>query len=341
MIRLNLIEATNRTNSSTGKTSQVIFEPPTEKRNKKGLRFLLTALLVVALGISLFTGALMILGVPASLQEVLPSPVLSFLGVPEKTDLPLIETTGITGKGAGVRVAPDSLMLQQKNKRVSENLAKDIQPALFIPKNRTNFETFLPPERLVYQNQILNHLLTFIGTATPENVSFSDIVFRAPHFYFVRAVAGDPMSQKGYLDRLKNVSTQFKTPELPENAPATAITAFGEFAEKPLPIKTSAITFISEADVLQELEKFAQLDSTQELKFSGLKKKPVVEDFGMYRRFLYQLSTQGDFQDIAKFVNALQASSVRVGVEQLELRPTPKKEGVQANFQVVLLVVPE
>ncbi len=337
MIRLNLMEA--QAKASFGKASQVIFETLPSGGRKSGFRLLLTAFLAVALGLSLFTGGMMVLGVPAPLTGVLPPEVLSFLGaVPEEADMPSSVMPNAPAAAKHTIAGSDSLMLVQKNKGNAENLAKDLQPGLFIPKKRTDYATFLPTERLAYQNQVLSQLLTFIGTATPENVNFSDIVYRAPNFYFVRAVAADPTSQKGYLDRLKNVSLKFKTPELPENAPATAITAIGAFADKPVTGAVPSVNFIREADIAAELEQFAKLEP--ELKYDGFKRKPSVEDFGVYRRFVYRVSALGEFQDVAKLVTALQSSSLRLGVQELELRPTAKQD-VQANFRLALLVLHE
>ncbi|MDR1759315.1 MAG: hypothetical protein LBR60_02170 [Fibrobacter sp.] len=339
MIRLNLMDA--QVKASSGKTSQVIFETLPSGRKKSGFRLLLTALLVVALGLSLFTGGMMVLGVPAPLMGVLPPEVLSFLGATPEMSVPsssAVVTGTPTATKRVVGMDSDSLMLVQKTKNGADNLAKDLQPDLFIPKKRTSYATYLPTERLAYQNQVLDQLLTFIGTATPENVSFSDIMYRAPNFYFVRAVAADPTSQKGYLDRLKNVSVKFKTPELPENAPATAITAIGEFADKPVTGAVPAVKFIQESDIAAELELFAKLEP--ELRYDGFKRKPSVEDFGVYRRFVYRISAHGDFQDVAKLVTALQGSTLRMGVQELELRPTAKQD-VEASFQLALLVLPE
>ena len=201
---------------------------------------------------------------------------------------------------------------------------QEVSPRLFSKAPRSNYASYLPLERIAYQNAALSQLLVFVNTATPDNISFSDFIFEAPNYYFVRGVAETPVLQRSFLERLRAVSDNFKTPSLPENAPATDITAFGEYKVTIPDLKTLK-TLVSADAVDQEVRAFVALDVLKKIKFSGLE-KPAVENFGVYKKYVYKASTSVDFVTFMNFVMELEKSPVRIGIQKLEMHPGTRSQ---------------
>ena len=149
-------------------------------------------------------------------------------------------------------------------------------------------------------------------------------------------MAAKPTSQRSFLERVKAVSTDFRTPPLPENAPATDITAFGLFNVS-APNLTAVKNFVKTAEVAEELKALKALATNAKLNFKGLE-KPAVEDFGVYKRYSYTVSANSDFPELQNFASALLESPVRVGVTKMEMFFA--KHDIQSSMQFVMFVVP-
>ena len=132
------------------------------------------------------------------------------------------------------------------------------------------------------------------------------------------------------------MSADFRTPPLPENAPATDITAFGLFNVS-TPNLAAVTNFVKSAEVAEEVKALKALATNAKLTVKGLE-KPSVEDFGVYKRYSYTLSANSDFPELQNFATALLESPVRVGVTKMEMAFA--KRDIQSSMQLVMFVVP-
>jgi hypothetical protein len=192
----------------------------------------------------------------------------------------------------------------------------------------------LPLEKLSFQRTAVNQFFTFMSTATPDDVGFSDCVFEAPNYYYVRGSAVKPTSQRTFLDRLKTVSGNFKTPPLPENAPATDITAFGEFNVTG-PNLAAITSFVPAAEAASEVKSLKALATTNKVVLSGMD-KPAIEDFGVYKRYTFTATSPADYVDLQAFVAALADSPIRAGIRKADLKFV--KKDLLSTLYIVMLV---
>lgn len=321
MIRLNLIDAAERV-SAVDTVRPVHTSDVAGKIKKSGrLSNIIIAAAVVVLG---FSGYLSLCGVPGPLQGMLPEAYLNLLGAEDPTLVSSQTSTASVNAEAAARArlkARDALSMKQ--------IVGEVKPQALYAK-RASYDAYLPMEKVSYQKAALNQFLQFLSTATPDDVGFSDCIFQAPNYFYLRGVAAKPTSQRSLLERIKTVSTNFKTPALPENAPATDITAFGLFNVNN-PNMASVTTFVPAAEVASEVKALKELAKANKVSFKGLD-KPAVENFGVYKRYTYQASTVADYPDMQNFVAALAASPVRIGIEKTEMKLAKKDMGASVSF---------
>lgn len=339
MIQLNLIEAASYTASLEAKV-QVKLD--TKNQSSKKSRVILIGLGSAAALFVLFFGALIAFGLPKPLYGVIPEALLSTFGIEDPSRVALQEGLGkpqVTTAGGLLerqREMERAALLEQQSVSV-ENIIQEVSPKIFNRAvARNHYSNYLPLEQIAYQNAALSQLLVFINTATPDNISFSDLIFEAPNYYYVRGVAETSTMQRSFLDRLKAVSANFRTPTLPENAPATDITVFGEYkvAQPNLDVLKN---FVNAEGVEEEVKLFSGLDVLQKMKLSGLA-KPRVEDFGVYKKYMYKVSSNIDYTTLMNFVVELQKSQVRIGIQKLEV--IPAKKNLAATMHLVMYVAP-
>lgn len=338
MIQLNLIEAAARAASIEPKV-QVSLS--INNKNASGSRKFLIGLAAIVACVAIALGSLVVFGLPKPLYGIIPEGVLLAIGVedPSREALQGRSNIGQTTTAGGLleKQRDVELAALQATQAINvKNLVQEVSPRLFSKAPRSNYASYLPLERIAYQNAALSQLLVFVNTATPDNISFSDFIFEAPNYYFVRGVAETPVLQRSFLERLRAVSDNFKTPPLPENAPATDITAFGEYKVTIPDLKTLK-TLVSADAVDQEVRAFVALDVLKKIKFSGLE-KPAVENFGVYKKYVYKASTSVDFVTFMNFVMELEKSPVRIGIQKLEM--TPGKRSLVSSMNLVMYVAP-
>ncbi|HOG68891.1 MAG TPA: hypothetical protein PK366_05900 [Fibrobacteraceae bacterium] len=339
MIQLNLIEAASQTASLEAKVQVKL-----NTKNKTTLKShkILIAFGSVAAVLVLFAGSLILFGLPKPLHGVIPEAVLSTLGVEDPSREALLQGRGkaqMTTAGGLLekqREAERAALLEKQSISV-ENIVQGVSPKMFNQTvAKTHYSNYLPLEQIAYQNAALSQLLVFINTATPDNISFSDLIFEAPNYYYVRGVAENPSLQRSFLERIKAVSSSFKTPTLPENAPVTDITAFGEY-NVAQPNLNAHKSLVSADGVAEELKHFAALDVLKKIKFSGLD-KPKIEDYGVFKKYFFKASTNIDYISLMNFIVELQKSPVRLGVQKLEM--VPGKKNLAATLHLVMYVAP-
>jgi len=174
-----------------------------------------------------------------------------------------------------------------------------------------------------------------LNTATPDDVGFSDCIFQAPNYYYVRGVAATPNSQKAFLDRIRAVSSDFRTPPLPENAPATDITAFGMY--NVANVNLGAVSsFVPVSEVNGEIKSMKALAVAQKVQLSGLE-KPLVEEFGVYKRYTIKATTTADFAELNAFIAAFVASPSRIGVRNIEMKLAKKDMFTTILFEMFVI----
>lgn len=327
MIELNLIEAA----SSPTIVTVAVPSAPTAAPKKTGKRNVLIAVAAVVVILAGFLGWVKFAGMPRMLEGVLPTPILEAFGIDDPSRSgPMLnarsaaQTTSAGGAIESRRAAEEEAAVREALANSPENAVKAIQPSMFGPASKNGYASLLPMEKIQFQKAMAAQVLAFINAVTPDGVNFSDLIFSAPNYYYVRGVSESPVTLRNYLERLKMGSSEFKTPELPENAPATSLTAYGVISDKPDAAKAPVAPFVKESEVAHEIEAFRGLDANSRMRFSGLK-RPTVEDFGIYRRYTYKVTTSADFQSVLRFVEALAQSPVRIGIESIKMSAAGRK----------------
>ncbi len=336
MIHLNLIEAAER--SSLMENVNPVHVTDVRAARKSSKSKLLTAGLAAAFVFVAFSCFLSVFGVPTPLQGALPEAYLSLIGAEDPSQT-LTLGAGQTTTAGGVleaEAAAERAVLKMREGMSVKQVVAEINPQALYNNSRTSYESYLPLEKISYQKAASAQFLTFLATATPDDVGFSDCIFQTPNYYYIRGVAAKPTSQRSFLERVKAVSADFRTPPLPENAPATDITAFGLFNVS-TPNLAAVTSFVKSAEVAEEIKTLKALATNVKLNFKGLE-KPTVEDFGVYKRYSYTVSANSDFPELQNFVSAMLESPVRVGVTKMEM--IFAKHDIQSSMQFVMFVVP-
>ena len=88
-------------------------------------------------------------------------------------------------------------------------------------------------------------------------------------------------------------------------------------------------------EVKAEIEAFTALDKTHRIHLKGLR-NPKIENFGVYKRYTYNVKTTADYQVLLNFINAWHKSSVRVGIEKMAMKYA--RLGLLSQFQLVMYV---
>ena len=336
MIHLNLIDAAERLASvETVAPVRVTRSVRTGQYRKKFATFMVAAGFVLV-GFSCF---LSVCGVPGPLQGLFPAAYLNLIDAKDPTLDDHRESKGQRTSAGGtlqVQAANAAAMARQHEAMSIKQLVGEINPQALYNKKRTDYSSYLPLEKMSYQKASLGQFFAFLNAATPDDVGFSDCIYDAPNFFYIRGVAAKPVSQRSFLERVKSVSTEFKTPPLPENAPATDITAWGLFTVSNAKLDAVS-TFVSTADVANEVKSLKNLAATSKVNLSGLD-KPVVEDFGVYKRYSYRVTTSADFSDLQAFVTAFATSPLRFGVRQVEMKQA--KKDLSTAIRLDMFVVP-
>ena len=336
MIHLNLIEAAER--SSLMENVNPVHVTDVNAARKSSKSKLLTVGLAAAFVFVAFSCFLSVFGVPGPLQGALPEAYLSLIGAEDPSQT-LTLGAGQTTTAGGVleaEAAAERAVLKMREGMSVKQVVAEINPQALYNNSRTSYESYLPLEKISYQKAASAQFLTFLATATPDDVGFSDCIFQTPNYYYIRGVAAKPTSQRSFLERVKAVSADFRTPPLPENAPATDITAFGLFNVS-TPNLAAVTSFVKSAEVAEEIKTLKALAANVKLNFKGLE-KPTVEDFGVYKRYSYTVSANSDFPELQNFASALLESPVRVGVTKMEM--IFAKHDIQSSMQFVMFVVP-
>ena len=141
--------------------------------------------------------------------------------------------------------------------------------------------------------------------------------------------------QKAFLDRIRAVSTDFRTPPLPENAPATDITAFGKFGVVNVNLQ-SVSSFVPTAEVAAEVKSLKALAVSNKVQLTGLD-KPTVEEFGVYKRYSYKVTTPADFSDLQAFIAAYATSPLRIGVQNVEMKQAKRDLFSTIRFEMFVI----
>lgn len=347
MIELNLIDAA--AHAIPQPLSPRAVSVPAEKReSSKKHPFLMALSAMFALLLVLF-GVLKVVGLPQSLEGVLPAPILSFCGIedPSRAGPALDQRLSgqMTTAGGAIenrRAEEEAAAFREAQMNSAERAVQEVQPGMFQGEKRSGYASLLPMEKILYQKTMAAQVFSFINAVTPDGVNFANLVFAAPNYYYIRGVAETPVALRSYLDRLRMGSSEFKTPTLPENAPATSLTAYGVISAKAeLPASggsASQVPFVKDAEIEQEIAALHGLDANGRLKLSGLK-NPQVENFGVYKNYTYKVTTKADFQTVLHFLESLAKSPIRVGVENVKMSASGKN-GVLTTMTLVVCATP-
>lgn len=335
MIRLNLIEIAEQ-EVEVDSIAQVNITSVAEgqKKSKKKALSVLIGFVFLCVAFCCF---LSICGVPKALQGIFPAQFLDLIGAEDPSRSALSLGAGQVTTAGGVLEAQQIAAINEGKRREAlsiKDVVREINHKALYNNSRTEYSSFLPLEQVSFQRASLNQFFTFLATATPDDVGFTDCIFEAPNFYYVRGAAAKPSSQRTFLERIKTLSGNFKTPPLPENAPATDITAFGEFSVTNANMNAVS-SFVPAAEVSSEVKNLKALATANKVVLKGLE-KPSIEDFGVYKRFSFQVTSPADFVDLQAFVKALAESPIRAGIQKAELKFV--KKDLQSVLRIVMYV---
>lgn len=336
MIHLNLIDAAERlveveTVAPVNVTSVKELQ---NKSRKKALTVLVAALFVFVA----FSCFLSVAGVPKQLQGLLPPPYLDLIGAEDPTRSALAIGAGQRTSAGGsleAEAAAAAAMIRQRDNVTVKQVVGEINPQALFNNKRSDYNSYLPLEKLSFQKASVGQFFAFLNTATPDDVGFSDCIYQAPNFFYVRGVAGNPNSQKAFLDRMRAVSSDFRTPPLPENAPATDITAFGMYNVNNVNL-AAVSSFVPSSEVNNEIKSMKALAATQKVQFSGLD-KPAIEEFGVYKRYTLKATTTADFAELNGFVTAFVNSPSRIGIRNVEMKLAKKDMFTTVLFEMLVI----
>lgn len=335
MIRLNLIEiAEHEVEVDTIAQVNITSVAEGQKKSKKKALSIVIGFVFVCVAFCCF---LSICGVPKALQGIFPAQFLDLIGAEDPSRSALSLGAGQMTTAGGVLEAQQIAAINEGKRRESltiKDVVREINHKALYNNSRTEYSSYLPLEQVSFQRASLNQFFTFLATAVPDDVGFSDCIFEAPNFYYVRGAAVKPSSQRTFLERIKTLSGSFKTPPLPENAPATDITAFGEFSVTNANVNAVS-SFVPVADVSTEVKTLKALATANKVVLKGLD-KPSIDDYGVYKRFAFQVSTAADFVDLQAFVKALAESPIRAGIQKAELKFV--KKDLQSVLRIVMYV---
>jgi len=328
MIRLNLIEAAEKlTVVETVSPVNITRVEDLNKGGSKKFRNILVAAVLVVIG---FTCYLSVCGVPGPLQGVLPAEYLDLIGAQD----PVLDNARKAQKAKEVDVEANNqaLIKRQRETMTVKQVVGEINPNVLYNNKRSDYNSFLPLEKASYQKASVGQFFAFLTTATPDDVGFSDCIYQLPNYFYVRGATRNPNSQRSFLDRIKTVSTDFKSPSLEAGAPATDITAYGQYNVGNVNLK-AVDTYVPAADVAAETKSLKTLASANKVRLSGMD-KPQVEDFGVYKRYSYASTTQADFSDLQAFIAAYAASPLRFGVKSIEMKPAKSSLTTTIRFEM-------
>ena len=323
MIHLNLIDAAERLveAENVAPVHVTSVKELQKKSRKKALTVALAALFVVVA----FSCFLSVAGVPAPLQGLLPAPYLELIGADDPSRSALAMGMGQKTSAGGsleAEAAAAAALIRQRESVTVKQVVGEINPQALFNNKRSDFNSFLPLEKLSFEKAAFGQFLAFLNTATPDDVGFSDCIFQAPNYFYLRGVAAKPTSQKSFLDRLRTVSGDFRTPPLPENAPATDITAFGVFNVTNVNLNQVS-SFVPLAEAVNEIKSLKALAANQKVQLSGFD-KPVIEEFGVYKRYTFKVTTNADFAELNAFIASASESPLRIGIRNIEMRQAKK-----------------
>ena len=336
MIHLNLIDAAERlVESETVAPVHVTNVKDLQNKSRKKVLTVLVAALFVFAAFSCF---LSVAGVPKQLHGLLPTPYLDLIGAEDPTRSALAIGIGQKTSAGGsleAEAAAASAMIRKRENVTVKQVVGEINPQALFNNKRTDYNSYLPLEKISFQKASVGQFFAFLNTATPDDVGFSDCIYQAPNYFYVRGVAGNPNSQKAFLDRIRAVSSDFRTPPLPENAPATDITAFGMYNVTNVNL-TAVSSFVPASEVNSEVKSMKALAATQKVQLSGLE-KPVVEEFGVYKRYTLKATSTADFAELNAFITAFVNSPSRIGIRNIEMKLAKKDMFTTILFEMFVI----
>lgn len=329
MIRVNLIAVANDRNVSSAAIVRPQFSSSATPAKKK--KTFMTALAAAAFVVVACSCYVVVFGVPSFLSGAIPEAALDAAGISHEGSA---KAGSLAAKRAAIAEA------KAKAARTLPVIVDEVQPAMFADKNakRTVYKDYYPLEKMQYQKIALGQLMSFLQTATPENTGFTEVVYEAPNYYFIHGTTDAPVSQRAFIERLRAVSLDFKSPKVSkEDDNITEITAFGTLRAD-VQFKPEVKQFIGADSVNAEIAKLKKLDGLDKISFNGFEKPVKVENFGVYKRYTFNVRVLSNFVQLNAFIAAWKASDVRMGISRATFARSGKD--VSASFTVDMFVTP-
>ncbi len=315
MIHMNLIAVAEK-NSTIGSVSQHLHVTNVADVERRYKRKYLTVGVAALFAVVAFSCYMSVMGVPAVLDGVFPDSYLNLIGA-KGTSAPKTTSAGPTAEEIAKQ---QEAVAKARAAMPVKDIVGEIQPQALFNNKRTGYNSYLPLEKLSFQKTSLPQFLSFLNTAVPDDIGFSECVYQAPNYYYLRGIAMKSSSQHTLMDRLKAVSKSFQTPIASEAA--TEVAAFGQFSVPQ--VRLDAVRgFVPAAEVGAEVKALKSVAASSKVQLKGTE-KPIIEDFGVYKRYTYNVTTTADFADLLNFLNAFANSPIRMGVPKTDLRYAKK-----------------
>ena len=297
---------------------------PKIKRNSnlRGIRMLLGLALLLAASFLYFS----IYGVPVMVANYMPNVMLKHFVVqtPPKQDVKTVqdvkEVTSVEVTTIKPAVVRDGAV---------EEIVKTVRPDLFYDIERKEYRQLLPMERIKLQKIMVDKFFHTFRSISPASFGFSNLVYKAPDYYFVRGVGTDSKSVENYLDSLKRNSKSLKTTPVNEKS-LYEFTAYGNL----LQVKTQneKLTVVPLNQVNNEIALLNTLSQEQKVQFKF--EAPKSANQGLYQRVLVRAQSKSDFPSLHKFVESLLVSQSKAGVLQVVISPSTSVKFSKIDFVI-------
>ena len=98
----------------------------------------------------------------------------------------------------------------------------------------------------------------------------------------------------------------------------------------------SVSSFVPTAEANNEIKSMKALATNQKVQLAGLD-KPLIEEFGVYKRYTIKATTTADFAELNGFITAFVNSPSRIGIRNIEMKLAKKDMFTTILFEMFVI----
>jgi hypothetical protein len=250
---------------------------------------------------------------------------------PEKAVSPQVKAQ-VVAEAPKAKVEPKPRQVQVQN---TANQAVETVVAMREPQPKVvkKYRKLLPSERIIYQQNLMQHTLGVIRKSSPVNMGFVDISVRLPGLYYLHGMAENKKVLQKFHSALNKASSVLKAPEGSTiNTRAEEFTYYGQF--KNIRSPKERMTMVS--DVSAELQKFKKLAAKNGCSLKGFS-NPEMTSFGGYKRLTYKVNTSAGYKALEDLFSAMQKEKSRMGILEMSMEAVGQ-EKMKTTLHLVMYV---